>query len=266
MSLIGKLVAAVAILVMVFLALYFAPAEADTVPATCTTPGVPPAACKQWTLTLRDVPIAPVVIHPLRCYDCDAGTAPEGTLIINGNPLTVFPVKAANDKVWATDVYLTTPAAWWRSGVNTITQSFTSADRLFGEIDGLEVAVNFAVPPPSPPEVETPQWSVYWYMAAGGEPPACVALMGKYQPGSERRDEWKIMLPYAQCGLAKALAIRVINHWNNAYGLAVPEGIEFAPLTECDKMLLWARDEGSRAPEMTRARKLLQAGCAANLP
>jgi len=32
-----------------------------------------------------------------------------------------------------------------------------------------------------------------------------------------------------------------------------------APVTQCDKARLWARDEGARAPDMTRAQKLRQA-------
>lgn len=122
-----------------------------------------------------------------------------------------------------------------------------------------------------PGRAETvPEWSYYWYPATGGEPPGCVLLVGKYQSELLRRDEWKTVFPLSGCGRIRFEIIKTLNavSRNKGYGpINISNfGGELEPLTDCDMALLWAQDEGARAPEMTRARKLQQAGCPASLP
>lgn len=76
----------------------------------------------------------------------------------------------------------------------------------------------------------------------------------------ERETHWVELTP-AEVTLWKSVGSRMIRGYSIAPVLLPAPTIEVQIAELCDRYWLWAEDEGARAPGMTRAVKLRQAGC-----
>lgn len=109
----------------------------------------------------------------------------------------------------------------------------------------------FACPPGGELRLEFRRMSPASRLYIGCKDPVTLARITYYAPLTAAQEK--------QLRSFGSRAISTTRTWSRPASISIP--ILYESRSVCDNWYLWADDEGSRAPKMTRAQKIKQMGC-----